>query len=387
MTADMVASMRAGPRVAPHWDPSSPPTTVPVPEDAQFAASEAASAAAAAAFARFGFIVVRKMLQAEEIAILKTCIADTVSGWPDSAPDSAFEATEAPFTPLVDFDPSLCAAATAETPAVDQVRRLFRVARHIPAFRALAMDDRLCRPLQLPTVLGDSLAGEEPSSGVASPPGVCLLQSMCLLKPPGSGEKSWHQDQAYFRVQPLHRVAAWWIALDTVDVDNGCMVVAPGSHTAGIVAHAAPTPEAKTAYRSLATPPGELVRVEMDPGDGLLFGGETLHLTPPNLTDRRRWAVQLHYAWTGCEEPVCDRRDPSQTILPRPNTVYPVVERAGTGSAGDAPTAPDPAVWDTEAESKGGFDCVEPQFWYYRAAEMLVRGAAVPGSISEGVPE
>ena len=29
-----------------------------------------------------------------------------------------------------------------------------------------------------------------------------LLQSMALLKPPGTGEKRWHQDNAYFRLIP-----------------------------------------------------------------------------------------------------------------------------------------------------------------------------------------
>ena len=48
-----------------------------------------------------------------------------------------------------------------------------------------------------------------------------LLQA--LMKPPGTGEKRWHQDQGYFRLRPS-QVAAYWIALDDVDIENGCMV-------------------------------------------------------------------------------------------------------------------------------------------------------------------
>jgi ectoine hydroxylase-related dioxygenase (phytanoyl-CoA dioxygenase family) len=51
-------------------------------------------------------------------------------------------------------------------------------------------------------------------------PDIKLLQSMSLLKPPGSGQKTWHQDNAYFRLTPAV-VTGVWIALDPTDCSNG----------------------------------------------------------------------------------------------------------------------------------------------------------------------
>ncbi len=63
-----------------------------------------------------------------------------------------------------------------------------------------------------------------------------LLQSMALLKPPHTGSKAWHQDNAYFRLQPPDVVGVW-VALDRATVANGCMHVVAGSHRDGIADH------------------------------------------------------------------------------------------------------------------------------------------------------
>ena len=65
-----------------------------------------------------------------------------------------------------------------------------------------------------------------------------LFQDMALLKPPRMGrEKPWHQDHAYFRIDLEAKVVGCWIALDEATVENGCMVIAPGSHLQGPVVH------------------------------------------------------------------------------------------------------------------------------------------------------
>ena len=65
-----------------------------------------------------------------------------------------------------------------------------------------------------------------------------LFQDMALLKPPRMGrEKPWHQDHAYFRIELEAKVVGCWIALDEATVENGCMVIAPGSHLKGPVVH------------------------------------------------------------------------------------------------------------------------------------------------------
>ena len=49
-------------------------------------------------------------------------------------------------------------------------------------------------------------------------------------KPAGSGKETpWHQDSQYWPIRPLASCSAW-IAIDNVDIENGCMRIIPGSH-------------------------------------------------------------------------------------------------------------------------------------------------------------
>jgi phytanoyl-CoA hydroxylase len=54
-------------------------------------------------------------------------------------------------------------------------------------------------------------------------------------KPAGDGGATmWHQDSPYWDIlTPKHQQVTAWIALDDVDVDNGCMRMVPGSHQWG----------------------------------------------------------------------------------------------------------------------------------------------------------
>ncbi|SDC28143.1 Ectoine hydroxylase-related dioxygenase, phytanoyl-CoA dioxygenase (PhyH) family [Paenibacillus sp. UNCCL117] len=121
-----------------------------------------------------------------------------------------------------------------------------------------------------------------------------LAQNMALLKPPhGGGEKPWHQDMAYGPLAYDKPVVGVWIALDEAALDNGCMHVIPRSHMDGGVPH-----YAVRDWQICDTN----VRVEHDvavplpPGGALFFHGMLHHGTPPNGSDKRRRALQFHYA-------------------------------------------------------------------------------------------
>ncbi|MEM7133020.1 MAG: phytanoyl-CoA dioxygenase family protein [Chloroflexota bacterium] len=127
-----------------------------------------------------------------------------------------------------------------------------------------------------------------------------MFQDMGLIKPPLIGrEKPWHQDLAYFNLPIDTTVVGAWIAFDSVDTENGCMMVMPGSHKAGPTVHfrrrdwqICDTHVARDAA----------VAVPMQPGDCLFFHGLIHHGTPANRTDRRRRAVQYHYRATDVEK-------------------------------------------------------------------------------------
>jgi len=70
-------------------------------------------------------------------------------------------------------------------------------------------------------------------------PDIKLFDSQCFMKPPGGVEKAYHQDSAYFAIEPMELVTSW-TALDDVTLDNGCMWVVAGSHRQGVLEHSEP---------------------------------------------------------------------------------------------------------------------------------------------------
>lgn len=119
-----------------------------------------------------------------------------------------------------------------------------------------------------------------------------MFQDMALLKPPRLGrEKPWHQDKAYFNIDPRERVVGVWIALDAATTDNGCMHLLPQMPRQPIVHFQ------RRDWQICDTEilGNECVATPLRPGGVLLFDGLLVHGTPHNTSDQRRRAVQFHY--------------------------------------------------------------------------------------------
>lgn len=98
----------------------------------------------------------------------------------------------------------------------------------------------------------------------------------------------WHQDGAYFGLQPLVLVSAW-IAITEATAANGCLLVVPGSHTTTF-AHSH-DPEREAFGRSVpgqAIDPAAVRTLELRPGEFVLFNENTLHASGPNRTPGAR---------------------------------------------------------------------------------------------------
>jgi ectoine hydroxylase-related dioxygenase (phytanoyl-CoA dioxygenase family) len=122
------------------------------------------------------------------------------------------------------------------------------------------------------------------------------VQTMVYFKPAGSRGQALHQDNFYLKADPGTCIAAW-MALDKVDVANGCLEVVPGSHRWPILC----TEKADTtvSFTDVTVPlptAAAAVPVEMEPGDVLFFHGALVHGSNPNVTsDRFRRALIGHY--------------------------------------------------------------------------------------------
>jgi len=122
------------------------------------------------------------------------------------------------------------------------------------------------------------------------------VQTMLYFKPAGSRGQALHQDNFYLKAEPGTCVAAW-MALDPVDLANGCLEVVPGSHRWPILC--TEKADTKVSFTDVTVPlpdAAAAVPVEMEPGDVLFFHGALVHGSAPNVTtDRFRRALIGHY--------------------------------------------------------------------------------------------
>jgi hypothetical protein len=122
------------------------------------------------------------------------------------------------------------------------------------------------------------------------------VQSMFYFKPPQSRGQALHQDNFYLRVHPGTCVAAW-ISVDDADEENGAIQCVSNTQD-----HPIQCPEPSDLASSFTTEhvtPPEGSRIEIVPlqaGDVLFFNGNVIHGSGPNRSATRfRRSLIFHY--------------------------------------------------------------------------------------------
>jgi ectoine hydroxylase-related dioxygenase (phytanoyl-CoA dioxygenase family) len=209
-----------------------------------------------------GFLVMRELFTAEEVAFFKR----------------HYEAMR------LDENAELLAKIQAEAgePAGDPLTiypRIMQPHRRDEASLKWLIDNRLNEVMI-------TLLGQEPFA----------VQTMFYFKPPGARGQALHQDQYYLRVQPGTCMAAW-MAVDDCDEENGCLRVVPGSHTWPLLCLTEADTRQSFTDVTVPLPEGvEAVAVTMQAGDVLFFNGQLVHGSLPNRSqDRFRRALIGHY--------------------------------------------------------------------------------------------
>ena len=219
-----------------------------------------------ARFHEQGYLLIRNAFTQEEVADGLQGLLDLIAGKRTDFTGLQFESV------VADRIDELTLAERQ-----DAVRKLMWFVNYDERLRALAAHPKLLAVLR--RIIGSD--------------DLTMFQDMGLIKPPRIGrEKPWHQDMAYFNVPIDTTIAGVWLAFDPVDVDNGCMMMQPGSHRQG--------PHVHFRRRDWQICDADVARdaavaIPMQPGDALIFHGLIHHGTPANRTDRRRRAVQYHY--------------------------------------------------------------------------------------------
>ena len=161
------------------------------------------------------------------------------------------------------------------------------------------------------------------------------------------GAWAWHQDYGYWYNNGclLPDMASCFIAVDPCTRENGCMQVLKGSHLMGRIEHGTfgdqtgADPERVEAASEIM----ELVYVEMEPGDALFFHSNTLHRSDQNKSPHPRWTLICCYN-TKHNSPYKDGPHPRYEPLGKvPDSA---LKEAGVRTANDAGS-----FWQTKEES------------------------------------
>jgi ectoine hydroxylase-related dioxygenase (phytanoyl-CoA dioxygenase family) len=121
-----------------------------------------------------------------------------------------------------------------------------------------------------------------------------MMDQVIIKEPHTSGEINWHQDFAYWTVQPATQVSCW-LALDLTTRDAGALQFVPGSHLLGEFALVPVGATGKSRADPRPVIPAEpaaagyeVVSVELEPGECVFHHALTWHASPPNATERLR---------------------------------------------------------------------------------------------------
>lgn len=125
----------------------------------------------------------------------------------------------------------------------------------------------------------------------------------------GGTEIGWHQDVAFFPYTNFDLVACG-LALDDTTVENGCLLVVPGSHRIGMLNHRDETGEfvGKITVKSGGFDSDEAVPVELKAGDMSIHHVAVAHCSLANQSSRSRRVAVFQYA--ACDAIPLDHRPP-----------------------------------------------------------------------------
>lgn len=138
-------------------------------------------------------------------------------------------------------------------------------------------------------------------------PNIKAVHTMLINKPPDSGNLTskhpLHQDLHYFPFRPAERIVAAWTAMESVNEDNGCLVVIPGTHKGVLLPHDYPKwnhKVNKAFHRVEGFADHPLVPLAMEKGDTVFFHPILIHGSGINKTKGFRKAISCHYAASEC---------------------------------------------------------------------------------------
>jgi phytanoyl-CoA hydroxylase len=227
-----------------------------------------------------GYLVCSSLLSSADVDVLSRRMSEIAGGIVPSFPVNSIE-----------FEPDSDGIFSETT-----VRKINQCAEHDDVFMSHATNPRVLDVVE-------SLIG----------PDIKLFGSQCFMKPPGGIEKPYHQDSAYFTIEPAELVTCW-TALDDATIENGCLAFIPGSHRGRLLDHDQPWMVGNRVdmqVRDEQLDRSREIHIELQRGSCSFHHSMLLHRSGPNRTGQARRGLAVHYMsstsrWTHPTKPKPD---------------------------------------------------------------------------------
>ena len=119
-------------------------------------------------------------------------------------------------------------------------------------------------------------------------------------QPYSNWSTEWHQDEAFAQKNSGPSLkASFWLALQDVTVESGCLQYIPGSHKGQLLPHYPLAAAPSSPLATLHVDTNQAVPCQIKAGDITIHHGRTLHYAGPNITDRPRLAWTVEFAVGG----------------------------------------------------------------------------------------
>jgi non-heme Fe2+,alpha-ketoglutarate-dependent halogenase len=133
---------------------------------------------------------------------------------------------------------------------------------------------------------------------VVGPNILCWTTNFFIKEPKSPGFVSWHQDAAYWGLEPDDVVTAW-VALTDSNLLSGCMKVIPGTHAQSHIPHVDTFHENNLLTRgqeiAVDVDESKAVSLMLQPGEMSLHHIKLVHGSAPNNSDDRRIVFAIRY--------------------------------------------------------------------------------------------
>jgi hypothetical protein len=213
-------------------------------------------------FEQDGFIVLRSVIPDEEIQRIRQLIRHLFEQFTNLPKALAYDMSECPYP-----------VSTLQNPQVA---------------RCLQLEPKLAnlQYLQNATAIARELLGLHAR----------LCFDHAILKPPFSNcPTAWHQDEAYDKPGDSKQRLSFWLPLQDVSPDAGCLQYIPGSHKQELVPHHSLAVGSK-ALTAKDVNLEQAVACPVKVGDLIIHSGRTLHYAGGNITPTNRLAWILVFA-------------------------------------------------------------------------------------------